>query len=110
MDVSEGFDSLTNQWTNNLTTLADFQESISYDENGNILKYKRNGNNTFAGSPLDMDSLNYHYRPGTNKLDYVHDAVNASSYSNDVDDQIAGNYRYDSIGNIISDIQAGIDR
>ena len=91
------------------TYLSDFQENISYDGNGNILKYKRNGNNSFAGSPLVMDSMTYNYRPGTNKLTYVKDTVNWARYGNDIDNQGYDNYKYDSIGNIVSDRRAGVD-
>ncbi|THU39406.1 hypothetical protein FAM09_12945 [Niastella caeni] len=38
-------------WSN-ITKLTDFQERISYDANGNILGYKRNGNNSFASKQL----------------------------------------------------------
>ena len=54
-------------WSN-ITKLSDFQERVSYDANGNILGYKRNGNNTFAGKPLGMDSLTYSYVMGINRL------------------------------------------
>lgn len=109
MNVNKGLDSLANTWSNNFTALNDFQEGIGYDENGNILNYKRNGDSTFAGLPMQMDSLSYNYRPGTNKLDYVHDGVRDENYSDDIDNQVAGNYQYDSIGNITSDIKSGID-
>ncbi|OMP80019.1 RHS repeat-associated core domain-containing protein, partial [[Flexibacter] sp. ATCC 35208] len=109
MVACKGFDSLTNAWNNSFATLSDFKETISYDGNGNIQTYVRHGNNTFAGSPLAMDSLVYNYRPGTNKLSYVTDAVDSSYYGNDIDNQDAGNYAYDSIGNVLSDVRAGVD-
>ncbi|WP_343692798.1 hypothetical protein [Chitinophaga sp.] len=109
MTANKGLDSVKNSWTNAFTALPDFQENISYDENGNILKYKRNGNNSFAGSQLVMDSLFYNYRPNTNRLTYIKDTVNASRYGNDIDNQGYDNYNYDSIGNIVSDRRAGVD-
>ena len=56
-----------------------------------------------------MDSLTYNYRPGTNKLTYVKDTVNWARYENDIDNQGYDNYKYDSIGNIVSDRRAGVD-
>jgi RHS repeat-associated protein len=91
-----------------ITKVPDFQESIAYDPNGNIQKYKRNGNNTFAGKPIGMDSLNYAYTPGTNKLDHITDSVPSGNYTTDIDGQSSGNYKYDSIGELISDSASGI--
>ena len=109
MVANKGLDSLNNSWTNAFTALSDFKEAVTYDGNGNILTYNRNGNKTFAGSPLGMDSLTYHYRPGTNKLSYVTDLVRGANYGNDIDNQSIGNYKYDSIGNMVSDVRAGVD-
>jgi RHS repeat-associated protein len=94
-------------WSN-ISKLSDFQERVNYDPNGNILGYKRNGNNTFAGKPLGMDSLTYSYVMGTNRLDHVNDSVPAANYDVDIDNQSAGNYSYDSIGNITKDNAEGI--
>ncbi|HWK02982.1 MAG TPA: RHS repeat-associated core domain-containing protein [Puia sp.] len=91
-----------------ITKVPDFQESIAYDPNGNIQGYKRNGNNTFAGKPIGMDSLNYAYTPGTNKLDHITDSVPSGNYTTDIDGQSSGNYQYDSIGELVSDAASGI--
>ncbi|WPQ66295.1 RHS repeat-associated core domain-containing protein [Chitinophaga sancti] len=109
MVANKGLDSINNSWTNAFTALSDFKEAVTYDGNGNILTYNRNGNKTFAGSPLGMDSLTYHYRFGTNKLSYVTDLVRGANYGNDIDNQSIGNYKYDSIGNMVSDVRAGVD-
>ena len=106
MDAWNSADSL---WGNIGTTpLPDFQERVSYDPNGNILKYKRNGNNTFAGQPIGMDSLNYAYTYGTNKLDHISDSVPSGNYGNDLDNQSSGNYSYDAIGELTGDNASGI--
>jgi len=107
MQASQGLNTTTNVWAP--VALPDFKEAVSYDANGNILTYTRNGNNTFAGKPLAMDNLTYTYKTGTNKLDFVGDSISATNYGNDLDAQLSGNYEYDSIGNITRDIQAGID-
>ncbi|WP_291914250.1 RHS repeat-associated core domain-containing protein [Chitinophaga sp. CB10] len=107
MTVAKGLDSAMNRWTP--IELPDFKESISYDPNGNILSYDRNGNNTWAGKPLAMDNLTYHYFAGTNKVARIEDLpANTGNYDNDIDDQLANNYDYDSIGNLIADNQEGI--
>ena len=92
-----------------ITMVPDFQENVAYDPNGNITKYKRNGNNTFAGQPLAMDSLNYFYTAGTNQLDHIADSVpTAYPGYNDLTSQSAGNYQYDSIGELTADAASGI--
>lgn len=101
MKAMQGMNTANNTWSP--VVLPDFKEDITYDPNGNILTYNRNGNNTFAGKPLGMDSLNYTYKTGTNKLDFVNDQVNDPAYGSDIDRQLAGNYQYDAIGNLISD-------
>jgi RHS repeat-associated protein len=93
---------------NAITLVPDFQERVAYDPNGNIQKYRRNGNNTFAGQPIGMDSLNYFYNSGTNKLDHVTDSVPSGNYTTDIDNQSVGNYQYDSIGDLIADAASGI--
>ncbi|NML37498.1 hypothetical protein HHL17_09880 [Chitinophaga sp. G-6-1-13] len=107
MDANRNLDAASNNWAPQ--PIPDFQERVTYDGNGNILKYLRNGNNTFAGKPLQMDSLSYFYKPGTNQLDYIRDAISNTAYGSDIDDQSAHNYAYDAIGNLISDKAAGID-
>ncbi len=92
-----------------ITIVQDFQENVAYDPNGNIRKYKRNGNNTFAGEPLAMDSLNYCYIPGTNRLDHITDSVpTAYPGYNDLTNQSASNYQYDSIGELTADAASNI--
>jgi RHS repeat-associated protein len=93
----------SNDWSDITKLGGDFQERVSYDPNGNILGYKRNGNNTFAGKPLGMDSLTYKYVMGTNRLDHVNDSISNGNYDEDIDNQPISNYRYDAIGNLIKD-------
>ncbi|WP_133995032.1 hypothetical protein, partial [Dinghuibacter silviterrae] len=90
------------------TKLPDFKERVAYDPNGNILQYLRNGNNTFAGQPIGMDSLNYSYTAGTNRLDHINDSVPSGNYTTDIDNQSSGNYSYDPIGELTSDAASGI--
>ena len=106
MQAIQGLNKEVNNWTPAL--LPDFKEDISYDPNGNIRTYKRKGNNTFAGQPLDMDDMAYNYTSGTNRLSYITDAVASTNYANDIDNQATGNYSYSAGGQLILDRAAGI--
>lgn len=101
-----GLNTTTNKWTP--VAIQDFKEGVTYDEDGNILTYTRNGNSTFAGKQLAMDNLTYTYKAGKNQLDFVADTVNAVNYDEDIDSQSAGNFAYDSTGNLIKDNAGGI--
>ena len=102
-----------NDWRDMLV-VGDYKERVSYDANGNILRYLRQG----FGSNLAMDSLTYNYnytggKLANNKLNYVTDKIggstaHGSNYPNDIENQNAGNYTYDAIGNLIADAQEGI--
>ncbi|MGN6419487.1 MAG: RHS repeat-associated core domain-containing protein [Pseudobacter sp.] len=108
MDVFNKFNRTANNY-NSLVKIDKFRERVSYDGNGNILKYLRNGNGN--GATVRMDSLRYSYYPGTNRLKHVRDSVPANWYGAGVTDKIIDidnqsdpeNYIYDSIGNLIKD-------
>jgi RHS repeat-associated protein len=55
-----------------------------------------------------MDRLAYNYTGGTNRLDYVHDTVPSANYTEDIDAHLSGNYTYDKIGNLKTDVKEGI--
>ncbi|WP_343670450.1 RHS repeat-associated core domain-containing protein [Chitinophaga sp.] len=90
-----------------------YQEDVTYDGNGNILTYLRNGSGANNKSKA-MDNLTYGYQRDAagnllnNKLTQVKDAVTSSEYVNDLQSQNDGNYGYDNIGNLIKDDQTGI--
>jgi RHS repeat-associated protein len=104
MQALSGLNTSTNSWIP--VAIQDFKEAVTYDPNGNIRTYSRNGNNTFAGKPLAMDNLTYSYATGTNKLSSIADAVPATNYDNDIDNQ-TGSFIYDAVGRIISDVAGG---
>lgn len=91
--------------------VEDFKEDISYDGNGNILSYLRNGT---ADTSLLMDNLTYAYprdQAGNltaNTLRHVKDQVDPNAYKSDIDDMPDDNYAYDKIGNLVKDQQATI--
>lgn len=124
-------DAYTGLQTNNTWTPVasdDYKERVSYDANGNILTYLRNGATSVNG--LAMDSLTYQYGRNNsgqlinNRLRYVHDRVADNAYTEDIDSQTpltlsqvqaekldaqtTDNYAYDEIGNLIKDTKEGI--
>jgi RHS repeat-associated protein len=117
MDAFRGLNTGTNSWAG-ATKITNYQERISYDANGNILKYLRNGN--LAGTSQKMDSLTYKYnyvnsKLQNNKLNWVKDSVvNTALYAGDIESQAAFssttsfNYQYDEIGNMVVDSSEGI--
>ncbi|MRG44747.1 hypothetical protein GFS24_06460 [Chitinophaga sp. SYP-B3965] len=89
-----------------------FMENVTYDGNGNILTYERNGSG-FNGKPLGMDNLSYTYETvageKTNRLANVVDGIPGSTdYENDL--QGTKNYSYDKIGNLIAETATGTDK
>jgi RHS repeat-associated protein len=103
MDAYRGQNAAANTWSTPVNNL-DYQERISYDPNGNITNYQRNGRTTTA-----MDNLSYSYTTNTNKLRRVTDAVPSGNYTEDLDNQTsADNYTYDLIGNLKTDAAEGI--
>jgi RHS repeat-associated protein len=128
MDAYDGLNTSTT-----LTPLDDYKERITYDADGNILTYKRNGN----AANLAMDDLRYSYyyqaidvsgnkswktyQPGqatntapadlyaySNRLAHVKDAVATPNLTEDLESQPDNNYAYDEIGNLTKDAQEGI--
>ena len=95
----------SNAWSS-LTASTDYQENVTYDPNGNILTYHRNRETTGSGN--QMDQLQYNYITGTNQLDHIYDTVPGVSNAGDIATQSAGNYQYDSIGEIIGDAASNI--
>ncbi|MBS1744066.1 MAG: hypothetical protein JST81_13620, partial [Bacteroidetes bacterium] len=128
MNSYAGVSTSSNTIINPATASQDYNERISYDANGNILGYLRNG--AAAVNGLAMDSLTYKYDyyaagnvkktyiPGgavptdavrlTNRLNYVKDNA-GGSYTEDIKDENPNNYTYDKIGNLTSDIKENID-
>jgi len=97
------FDSINNVFEGTSSAMNAYKNTFTYDENGNILKQLRNGDNT----QTNLDSLGYEYyldgAEPTNKLRRVRDNVISTNYSDDIDDQELNNYSYDEIGNLIKD-------
>lgn len=95
----EDYSNYTSSWQ----ATTNFDNSYTYDANGNVDTLKRRG---AAGN--NMDELKYRYTSGTNKLEYIDDGI-SSIYGTDIDDQSSGNYLYDAIGQMTKDVQESID-
>ncbi|MGE8426297.1 MAG: RHS repeat-associated core domain-containing protein [Sphingobacterium sp.] len=98
--------SLYDNITMAMTSMVDaYKNTYSYDPDGNIQTLTRNDG---AGNPLD--NLSYHYLSPTqnNKLGYVADAVPHMGGNDLKNNQASGNYTYDAIGNLKSDVSEGI--
>lgn len=101
-----------------------YDEAFSYDGNGNFDQVTRNG--YYNGTTSAMDQFTYKYYEAStstygvsytfssvpagarNRLAYVDDAASSGNYATDIDDQSAGNYTYDEIGNLTADVAEGI--
>lgn len=101
----------TSSW-NSLNVNTTYKEDITYDGNGNILTYLRNGDKS---GQEKMDQLTYVYARDAsgnllhNKLLQVKDDVINTAYAEDIDNQNANNYIYDNIGNLIADSEGKIE-
>jgi len=100
LDAYYGLDQTANNWSG-LHATTDFRERVGYDGNGNIQRYVRNN---FGETGLPMDSLGYKYIGGRNQLEHIADtASDAVGGGYDLHNQPSGNYKYDSIGNLVYD-------
>lgn len=110
MDAFTGINNTNNTFT--AAASSNYKERITYDANGNIKTYFRNGTTT-GGTPLAMDNLTYGYnitagKLVNNRLRHVKDAIGDANYTEDIDNQADDNYGYDAIGNLIRDSKEGI--
>ena len=104
--ISVRLDTLFNKWSNPSPPNNAYNMDLKYDPNGNITFLNRNG---AATSNTAIDKFQYNYKPNTNQLTSVDDAVINSPELNDIESgQVANNYAYDEIGNLKQDLQEGI--
>jgi RHS repeat-associated protein len=75
--------------------------NMDYDANGNIKHLNRKAYEVSGTNR--MDELTYNYASCSNQLDYIGDTYIGSNWATDLDNQAAGNYTYNEIGQLISD-------
>jgi len=86
-----------------------FNESLTYDKNGNILTLIRNSASPLDAAPLlTIDNLTYTYQPNSNKLAKVSDnpATATSGFKDGTNTN--DDYSYDANGNMTLDQNKGI--
>lgn len=86
-----------------------YNESLSYDKNGNIISLVRNGEFDDANYALEIDNLTYTY--DLNKRNQLMNLVDGSNNPNGFKDDTNPHedYVYDSNGNMVRDANKGID-
>lgn len=111
----------TNTWQSGSTYAGRYNNTFTYDANGNIINQLRKDE---VGATIDNLTYNYYNVTGKkqqNRLYLVDDAVTSTAYTDDIDDQgtfnnipttvndgVTNNYKYDEIGNLIKDNQEEI--
>jgi RHS repeat-associated protein len=86
-----------------------YNENLTYDKNGNILKLIRNGNNSATANQID--NLTYTYLNEGNQLAKVMDSrPNTTGLQEEFKDNgsASDDYSYDAYGNMITDSNKGI--
>jgi hypothetical protein len=95
MDVFRGFINGSNNFLNPVA-VADYKERLTYDANGNIKTYLRNG----IGATINLNNYSYTYTAGTNKLASITNSVPATA--------VTKTYAYDEVGNTTNDGMQGM--
>ncbi len=91
-------------WSMREGASGEYRSSYTYDGNGNLLTLKRNAYEE-SGKVL-MDSLDYAYTSGTNRLRHVRERAGSGTHNGqleDLTDQAIDNYTYDGSGNLTRD-------
>jgi RHS repeat-associated protein len=85
-----------------------YNESLTYDKNGNIISLQRNGDIEEIAPALEIDDLDYVYRANTNELIKVTDNLTTSPSGFNDRANNAEEYGYDAHGNMTRDDNKGI--
>ena len=97
------------------TSAASYGSSYLYDRNGNLKTLNRSAPKIVYSdieAIIPMDNFTYSYTPTTNRLRHIKDAVAAGDFvspATDIDSQPDDNYRYDAIGQLVSDSSENIE-
>jgi len=103
LDLKASTSSWQSYFTFENNSIDNFKTKYSYDANGNITALDR-----YHADGTWMDELGYSYNDNTNQLNHVTD--DKGKYEDDLDTQLADNYQYDAIGNLIQDKANHIDK
>jgi len=85
-----------------------YNESASYDRNGNITSLTRTGGFDDPSTVINIDNLTYSYALGTNKLTKVVDSSDSPQGFKDINVADSDDYTYDLSGNLTTDRNKGI--
>jgi RHS repeat-associated protein len=86
-----------------------YDETLTYDKNGNIGTLLRNGftDSGFPGMTYPIDALTYSYKPNSNQLQAVYDSTLSNEGFKDAN-TTAEDFIYDDFGNLTVDKNKGI--
>ncbi|MCZ8089033.1 RHS repeat-associated core domain-containing protein [Flavobacterium sp.] len=85
-----------------------YNESLTYDKNGNIISLQRNGDIEEIAPALEIDDLDYVYKANTNELIKVTDNLTTSPSGFNDRANNTEEYGYDAHGNMTRDDNKGI--
>ena len=95
-----------------------YNESLSYDKNGNIMSLQRNGDFDAQSGHIPIDNLEYNYFANSNRLRWVKETStnngtlgfkDGSNLNTNDGDTTQFDYDYDANGNMITDRNKGIN-
>ncbi len=89
-----------------------YNESLSYDKNGNILTLRRNGFFDFDnGINLEIDNLKYTYKANSNVLESVYDdSLCLNGFKDGTNPSEIDDFEYDANGNMVVDRNKNIGK
>jgi len=85
-----------------------YNESMTYDINGNITSMYRTGGVDDPNTVVEIDNLQYIYPPGSNQLTKVTDNSTSPQGFKDINNSTNIDYTYDANGNMLTDLNKGI--
>ncbi|MDO9000250.1 MAG: hypothetical protein Q7W45_10835, partial [Bacteroidota bacterium] len=123
----EAIDLVNNSWNTPTGSnyVGTYEMKFDYDKLGNIKTLERQGDATFNGTVWNtkkMDKLTYNYQSAANivtsvgtiqknsQLKHIDEdpTFSAANYPNDIEDQLPGNYTYNGLGSLTSDVSEEI--
>ncbi len=96
-----------NSW-NGITGTTDYSTSYTYDKNGNLQTLSRKAYTVGGNNTMDSFTYNYGTVDSQNKLNSVYDSGDGIDYGDIRSNQVAVNYTYNNIGQLINDEQEKI--